>query len=181
MTVAPGRRICGITGKRDWGGWRFAGTIRWMPSRFAILTGASASAGAQEHTPLILGWGTYVAPHDGPMMGRTTACRRQPIAAPIRRVGAWLRCIESGTVAWLNLTLELKNSPRQARRAASRHAQQGLPTSGTRRLRCGARSSRTSKHVETDEVSIGGGVVTATRASSAEARLWISPIMWLAR
>jgi hypothetical protein len=87
-----------------------------MSSRFAILLALCClSAGAQEHAPLILGWGTYIAPHDGRHDGQdhglqaTTYCGATP--------ESWVRgsaALSLGTVAWLNLTLELETDSPQA-------------------------------------------------------------------
>jgi hypothetical protein len=89
--------------------------MRWMPSRFAILLALCClSAGAQERAPLILGWGTYVAPHDGRHDGQdhglqaATYCGASP--------ESWVRgsaalSLETG---WLSLTLELETDSPQA-------------------------------------------------------------------
>lgn len=88
--------------------------MQCMCSRFAILLAlCSLSAGAQEHTPIIYGTGTYVAPHDGRHDGQdhglqaATYCGANP--------ESWVR----GSAAlnletkWLSLTLELEtDSPK---------------------------------------------------------------------
>lgn len=85
-------------------------------SRLAILLALCClSAGAQEPTPLILGWGTYAAPRDGRHDGKdhglqaVTYCGSNP--------ESWVRgsaALSLGTVAWLNLTLELETDSPQA-------------------------------------------------------------------
>jgi hypothetical protein len=131
-----------------------------MPSRFAILLALCClSAGAQEHTPLILGWGTYVAPHDGRHDGQdhglqaTTYCGGNP--------ESWVRgsaALSLGTVAWLNLSLELETDSPQAGPKGRLHVtlSKGClhPVQGA----CDAvRDPLVNLYtVETDEVSIGG-------------------------
>jgi hypothetical protein len=85
-----------------------------MSSRFAILLALCClSAGAQEHTPLIIGSGTYVAPHDGRHDGQdhglqaATYCGASP--------ESWVRgsAALNPTAGWLSLTLELEtDSPK---------------------------------------------------------------------
>jgi hypothetical protein len=131
-----------------------------MSSRFAILLALSClSAGAQEHTPLILGWGTYVAPHDGRHDGQdhglqaTTYCGANP--------ESWVRgsaALSLGTVAWLNLSLELETDSPQAGPKGRLHVtlSKGClhPVHGA----CDAVHDPLVNlyTVETDEVSIGG-------------------------
>ncbi len=79
-----------------------------MPSsRLAILlTFCCLSAGAQERTPPILGWGTYLAPHDGRHDGQdhglqaATYCGANP--------ESWVRGSAALSLGWLSLTLELQ-------------------------------------------------------------------------
>ena len=162
MTVAPGRRNLLATSPES--GIGAAGGLpvpcRWMPSRFAILLALCClSAGAQEHTPLILGWGTYVAPHDGRHDGQdhglqaTTYCGANP--------ESWVRgsaALSLGTVAWLNLTLELETDSPQAGPKGRLHVtlSKGClhPVHGA----CDAVHDPLVNlyTVETDEVSIGG-------------------------
>ena len=85
-----------------------------MPSsRLAILlTFCCLSAGAQERTPPILGWGTYVAPHDGRHDGQdhglqaATYCGASP--------ESWVRGSAALSLGWLSLTLELQTDSPQA-------------------------------------------------------------------
>jgi hypothetical protein len=102
-----------LTGKRDWGLLGSVGTMRCMSSRFAILLGLCClSAGAQERTPPILGWGTYVAPHDGRHDGQdhglqaATYCGASP--------ESWVRGSAALSLGWLSLTLELETDSPQA-------------------------------------------------------------------
>ena len=85
-----------------------------MPSpRFAILLALCClPARAQERTPPLLGWGTYVAPHDGRHDGQdhglqaTTYCGASP--------ESWVRGSAALSLAWLSLTLELETDSPQA-------------------------------------------------------------------
>jgi hypothetical protein len=84
-----------------------------MSSRLAILlVFCCLSAGAQERTPLILGWGTYVAPHDGRHDGQdhglqaATYCGASP--------ESWVRGSAALSLGWLSLTLELETDSPQA-------------------------------------------------------------------
>jgi hypothetical protein len=84
-----------------------------MSSRFAILLALCClSAGAQERTPPILGWGTYVAPHDGRHDGQdhglqaATYCGGNP--------ESWVRGSAALSLGWLSLTLELETDSPQA-------------------------------------------------------------------
>jgi hypothetical protein len=86
-----------------------------MPSRFAILLALCClSAGAQERKPLILGWGTYIAPHDGRHDGQghglqaATYCGANP--------ESWVRgsAALNPEISWLSLTLELETDSPQA-------------------------------------------------------------------
>jgi hypothetical protein len=76
-------------------------------SRLAILlVFCCLSAGAQERTPPILGWGTYLAPHDGRHDGQdhglqaATYCGANP--------ESWVRGSAALSLGWLSLTLELQ-------------------------------------------------------------------------
>jgi len=87
--------------------------MRCMSFRFAILLGLCClSAGAQERTPPILGWGTYVAPHDGRHDGQdhglqaATYCGASP--------ESWVRGSAALSLGWLSLTLELETDSPQA-------------------------------------------------------------------
>jgi hypothetical protein len=84
-----------------------------MSSRLAILLALCClSAGAQERTPLILGWGTYIAPHDGRHDGQdhglqaATYCGASP--------ESWVRGSAALSLGWLSLTLELETDSPQA-------------------------------------------------------------------
>jgi hypothetical protein len=84
-----------------------------MSPRFAIMLALCClSAGAQERTPLILGWGTYVAPrdarHDGQDHGlqAATYCGASP--------ESWVRGSAALSLGWLSLTLELETDSAQA-------------------------------------------------------------------
>jgi hypothetical protein len=129
-----------------------------MSSRLAILLALCClSAGAQDRTPLILGWGTYVAPHDGRHDGEdhglqaVTYCGASP--------ESWVRgsaalSLETG----LNLTLELETDSPQAgpKGRLSVMLSKGClhPVNG----HCDAVHDPLVNLyiVETDEVSIGG-------------------------
>jgi len=90
--------------------------MRCMSSRCAILLALCClPAGAQQRTPLILGWGTYVAPHDGRHDGQdhglqaATYCGASP--------ESWVRgsaALSLEGTAWLSLTLELETDSPQA-------------------------------------------------------------------
>jgi hypothetical protein len=134
------------------------GTIRCMPSRFAIVLALCClSAGAQEHTPLIFGSGSYVAPHDGRHNGQdhglqaTTYCGSNP--------ESWVRgsAALSQETSWLSLTLELETDSPQAgpKGRLSVALSKGClhPVHGA----CDAHDPLVKLYtVETDEVSIGG-------------------------
>src|SRR6185437_4519270 len=90
-------------------------TIRSMSCRFTMLLALCClSAGAQERTPLILGSGTYVAPHDGRHDGQdhglqaTTYCGASP--------ESWVRgsAALNPETKWLSLTFELETDSPQA-------------------------------------------------------------------
>jgi len=148
-----------LTGKRDWAGWGPVGTMRCMSSRFAILLALCClSAGAQEHTPLIYGLGTYVAPHDGRHDGQdhglqaATYCGGSP--------ESWVRgsAALNPETKWLSLTMELETDSPQAgpKGQLSITLSKGClhPLRGV----CDAVHDPLVKlyTVETDEVSIGG-------------------------
>lgn len=89
--------------------------MRCMPSRFAILLALCClSAGAQEHTPLILGWGTYVAPHDGRHDGLDHGL--QTVAYCGSTPESWVRgsAALNPQTGWLSLTMELETDSPQA-------------------------------------------------------------------
>jgi hypothetical protein len=131
-----------------------------MSSRIAILLALCClPAGAQQGTPPIQGWGTYVAPHDGRHDGQdhglqaTTYCGGNP--------ESWVRgsaALSLGTVAWLNLSLELETDSPQAGPKGRLHVtlSKGClhPVHGA----CDAVHDPLVNlyTVETDEVSIGG-------------------------
>jgi len=129
-----------------------------MPSsRLAILlTFCCLSAGAQERTPPILGWGTYVAPHDGRHDGQdhglqaATYCGASP--------ESWVRGSAALSLGWLSLTLELQTDSPQAgpKGRLSITLSKGClhPVHGA----CDAVHDPLVNlyTVETDEVSIGG-------------------------
>ena len=84
-----------------------------MSSRFAILLALCClPAGAQQSTSPILGWGTYVAPHDGRHDGQShglqaaTYCGANP--------ESWVRGSAALSLGWLSLTLELETDSPQA-------------------------------------------------------------------
>lgn len=131
-----------------------------MSSRLAILLALCClSAGAQQSaTPVILGWGTYVAPHDGRHDGQdhglqaTTYCGANP--------ESWVR----GSAAlrpengWLSLTMELETDSPHAGPKGQLNVtlSKGClhPVNGV----CDAAHDPLVKlyTVETDEVSISG-------------------------
>jgi hypothetical protein len=131
-----------------------------MSSRLPILLALCClSAGAQERSPLILGWGTYVAPHDGRHDGQdhglqaATYCGASP--------ESWVRgsaalSLETG---WLSLTLELETDSPQAGPKGRLQVMLSKgclhPVHGD----CDAVHDPLVNLyiVETDEVSIGGG------------------------
>jgi hypothetical protein len=130
-----------------------------MPSRFAILLPLALCcipAGAQERTPPILGWGTYVAPHDGRHDGQdhglqaATYCGASP--------ESWVRGSAALSLGWLSLTLELQTDSPQAgpKGRLSITLSKGClhPVHGA----CDAVHDPLVNlyTVETDEVSIGG-------------------------
>jgi len=129
-----------------------------MPSsRLAILlTFCCLSAGAQERTPPILGWGTYLAPHDGRHDGQdhglqaATYCGASP--------ESWVRGSAALSLGWLSLTLELQTDSPQAgpKGRLSITLSKGClhPVHGA----CDAVHDPLVNlyTVETDEVSIGG-------------------------
>jgi hypothetical protein len=114
------------------------------------------SAGAQERTPPILGWGTYVAPHDGRHDGQdhglqaATYCGANP--------ESWVRGSAALSLGWLSLTLELQTDSPQAgpKGRLSITLSKGClhPVHGA----CDAVHDPLVNlyTVETDEVSIGG-------------------------
>ena len=125
--------------------------------RFAILLAlACLPAGAQERTPPLLGWGTYVAPHDGRHDGQdhglqaTTYCGARP--------ESWVRGSAALSLGWLSLTLELETDSPQAgpKGRLSVTLSKGClhPVHGV----CDAVHDPLVNlyTVETDEVSIGG-------------------------
>jgi hypothetical protein len=129
-----------------------------MSSRFAILLALCCfSAGAQEHTPVIFGSGTYVAPHDGRHDGQdhglqaATYCGANP--------ESWVRgsAALNPETSWLSLTLELETASSQTgpkgRLSVTLKGCQH-PVHGV----CDAVHDPVTKlyTVETDEVSIGG-------------------------
>jgi hypothetical protein len=133
--------------------------MRCMSSRFAVLLALCClSAGAQERTPLILGWGTYVAPHDGRHEGQDhglqagTYCGANP--------ESWVRgsAALNPETKWLSLTMELEtDSPKAGPRGRLYVTlSKGClhPVHGG----CDAVHDPLVKlyTVETDEVSIGG-------------------------
>jgi hypothetical protein len=86
-----------------------------MSSRCAILLALCClSASAQEHTPLIVGLGTYVAPHDERHDGQdhglqaATYCGASP--------ESWVRgsAALNPAAGWLSLTLELETDSQKA-------------------------------------------------------------------
>ena len=126
-------------------------------SRLAILlVFCCLSAGAQERTPPILGWGTYLAPHDGRHDGQdhglqaATYCGADP--------ESWVRGSAALSLGWLSLTLELQtDSPLAGPKGRlSITLSKGClhPVRGA----CDAVHDPLVKPytVETDEVSIGG-------------------------
>ena len=128
-----------------------------MSSRLVILlVFCCLSAGAQERTPPILGWGTYVAPHDGRHDGQdhglqaATYCGASP--------ESWVRGSAALSLGWLSLTLELQTDSPQAgpRGRLSITLSKGClhPVHGA----CDAVHDPLVNlyTVETDEVSIGG-------------------------
>ncbi|HEY3987776.1 MAG TPA: hypothetical protein VGM02_00650 [Acidobacteriaceae bacterium] len=124
----------------------------------ALLTLCCLSAGAQERTPLILGFGTYLAPHDGRHDGQdhglqaATYCGASP--------ESWVRgsAALNPETSWLSLTLELETDSPQAgpKGRLSVTLSKGClrPVHGG----CDALHDPLVKlyTVETDEVSIGG-------------------------
>jgi hypothetical protein len=125
--------------------------------RFAILLALCClPAGAQERTPPLLGWGTYVAPHDSRHDGQdhglqaTTYCGARP--------ESWVRGSAALSLGWLSLTLELETDSPQAgpKGRLSVTLSKGClhPVHGG----CDAVHDPLVKlyTVETDEVSIGG-------------------------
>jgi hypothetical protein len=130
-----------------------------MACRFTMLLALCClSAGAQEHTPLILGSGSYVAPHDGRHDGQdhglqaTMYCGSSP--------ESWVRgsAALSPETSWLSLTLELETDAPQAgpKGRLDITLSKGClhPVHGA----CDAAHDPLVKlyTVETDEVSIGG-------------------------
>jgi len=126
-------------------------------SRLAILlVFCCLSAGAQERTPPILGWGTYLAPHDGRHDGQdhglqaATYCGANP--------ESWVRGSAALSLGWLSLTLELQTDSPQAgpKGRLSVTLSKGClhPVRGV----CDAVHDPLVNlyTVETDEVSIGG-------------------------
>src|SRR4051794_15315172 len=84
-----------------------------MSSRYAVLLALCClPAGAQQSTPLVLGWGTYVAPHDGRHDGQShglqaaTYCGASP--------ESWVRGSAALSLGWLSLTMELETDSPQA-------------------------------------------------------------------
>jgi hypothetical protein len=128
-----------------------------MSSRFAILLALCClPAGAQQGAPPILGWGTYVAPHDGRHDGQdhglqaATYCGANP--------ESWVRGSAALSLGWLSLTLELQTDSPQAgpKGRLSVTLSKGClhPVHGS----CDAVHDPLVNlyTVETDEVSIGG-------------------------
>jgi hypothetical protein len=130
-----------------------------MSCRFTMLLALCClSAGAQERTPLILGSGRYVAPHDGRHDGQdhglqaTTYCGASP--------ESWVRgsAALNPETKWLSLTFELETDSTQAgpKGRLSITLSKGClhPLHGG----CDAAHDPLVKlyTVETDEISIGG-------------------------
>ncbi|MGA9717279.1 MAG: hypothetical protein WBQ79_03280 [Acidobacteriaceae bacterium] len=130
-----------------------------MPYRCTMLLALCClSAGAQEHTPLILGSGTYAAPQDGRHDGQdhglqaTMYCGATP--------ESWVRgsAALSPETSWLSLTLELETDSPQAGPKGRLDVTLSTgclhPVHGA----CDAVHDPLVKlyTVETDEVSIGG-------------------------
>ena len=134
-------------------------TMGCMSSRFAILLALCClPAGAQERTPLILGLGTYLAPHDGRHDGQdhglqaATYCGASP--------ESWVRgsaalSLETG---WLSLTLELETDSPQAGPTGRLYVTLSKGCLHPVHGGCDAIHDPLVKlyTVETDEVSIGG-------------------------
>ena len=87
--------------------------MQCMSSRFVTLLALCClSASAQERTPIIVGSGTYVAPHDGRHDGKdhglqaATYCGANP--------ESWVRGSAALRLGWLSLTLELETDSPQA-------------------------------------------------------------------
>lgn len=133
--------------------------MQCMSSRLGILLALCClSAAAQERTPPILGWGTYVAPHDGRHDGQdhglqtATYCGASP--------ESWVRgsAALSPQTGWLSLTLELETDSPEAGPKGRLNVtlSKGClhPVHGS----CDAVHDPLVKlyTVETDEVSIGG-------------------------
>jgi hypothetical protein len=129
-----------------------------MPSpRFAILLALCClPAGAQERTPPLLGWGTYVAPHDGRHDGQdhglqaTTYCGASP--------ESWVRGSAALSLGWLSLTLELETDSPQAGPKGRLNVTLSKGCLHPVRGVCDAVHDPLVNlyTVETDEVSIGG-------------------------
>ena len=130
-----------------------------MSSRFAILLALCClSAGAQEHIPLIVGSGTYIAPHDGRHDGEdhglqaTTYCGASP--------ESWVRgsAALNPETGWLSLTLELETGSPQAGPRGRLSVTLSKGCNHPLRGNCDAAHDPLVKlyTIETDEVSIGG-------------------------
>jgi hypothetical protein len=130
-----------------------------MSSRLAILLAlCSLSAGAQQHSPLILGWGTYAAPHDGRHDGQdhglqtATYCGANP--------ESWVRgsAALNPETGWLSLTLELETDSPQAGPKGKLDITLSKGCSHPVHGSCDSVHDPLVKlyTVETDEVSIGG-------------------------
>lgn len=130
-----------------------------MSYRLPILLALCClSAGAQQHSPLILGWGTYAAPHDGRHDGQdhglqtATYCGANP--------ESWVRgsAALNPETGWLSLTLELETDSPQAGPKGKLDITLSKGCSHPLHGICDAVHDPMVKlyTVETDEVSIGG-------------------------
>jgi hypothetical protein len=130
-----------------------------MSSRFVILLALCClSVGAQERTPLILGSGTYVAPHDGRHDGEdhglqaATYCGANP--------ESWVRgsAALNPSTGWLSLALELETDSPQAGPKGRLYVTLSKGCLHPVHGGCDAVHDPLVKlyTVETDEVSIGG-------------------------
>jgi hypothetical protein len=130
-----------------------------MASRFAILLALCClSAGAQEHTPLIFGTGSYVAPHDGRHEGQDHGLQTATYCGASSE--SWVRgsAALNQETKWLSLTLELEADSPQAGPKGRLYITLSRGCSHPVHGGCDAVHDPLVKlyTVETDEVSIGG-------------------------
>jgi hypothetical protein len=123
-----------------------------------LLALCCLSAGAQERTPLILGAGTYVAPHDGRHDGHDHGLQATTYCGGSSE--SWVRgsAALNPETKWLSLTFELETDSTQAGPKGRLSITLSKGCIHPLRGGCDAAHDPLVKlyTVETDEISIGG-------------------------